>query len=209
VLLTKTGGTLFVQAAGERPAGEIVDWLAPTRPRALAFGQHRVIRAVYAPAPQIWQTLFSDLLVDMIVLQPDGGARIDVVGPHHRITEFSSMLTEGGGHTQLRQVGPMRDRRELLTAAQEAALRAAVSAGYYKIPRPLNLHALARRVDVTAASLSERLRRAEGRVITQYVELGCPPLERSAYDDPFPLLGLDSPWPEESSEPASFVTEAG
>ena len=86
-------------------------------------------------------------------------------------------------------MAPARDSSALLTPLQEDALRSAVDTGYYRIPRPLNLHQLAAKSDVTAASFSERLRRAEGRVITQYVAMGFPKLEDTAYSGGMSLDG--------------------
>ena len=84
----------------------------------------------------------------------------------------------------------------LLTDPQDQALRAAVHNGYYRIPRPLNLQQLAKHLHISSASLSERLRRAEGRVLTRYVHQGgvTPWDQHTIFDETSPDAGLAS-WP--------------
>lgn len=57
-----------------------------------------------------------------------------------------------------------------ISAAQRAALRAAVEAGYYRTPREVDLSELADDLDVPRSTLSYRLRRAEAALATSFVD---------------------------------------
>lgn len=74
---------------------------------------------------------------------------------------------------RIKRCGPARVRpRRLLTPRQEEVLARAVAEGYYRVPRDITLVQLARKCGVSTSSLSEILRRAEGRVIQSYAEWG-------------------------------------
>jgi len=182
ILAAQENGTVFVHLTGEGSLGAVFDWVLAMGPSTITVGSSRVLRLECAPLPREWRARFKGLDVPMLHLKPDGSATVAVVGPRGAVQGFASRLRETSDEVLVQHVAPARSPNALLTASQEEALRAAVAAGYYRIPRPLNLHQLAAMADVTAASLSERLRRAEGRVLTQYVELGCPPLEGAPND---------------------------
>jgi hypothetical protein len=63
-----------------------------------------------------------------------------------------------------------------LTDPQYEALRTAYEMGYYEIPQAASLEEVADRLDITASSLSERLRRAQTHVIETTVASTWPPL---------------------------------
>ncbi|MEA3200723.1 MAG: hypothetical protein QOE90_2151 [Thermoplasmata archaeon] len=151
-------------------AGPIVDWLASAGRMRLEIEPSGLLLAHIIRLPAAWARLFQGVEVETMSLDPDGHADLAVRGPRAKVQRFAMRLLaieDGVAITSLRPAPP---ERRMLTAAQEEALREAVEAGYYKIPRPLNLHELAQRLGITAASLSERLRRAEARILTKYVE---------------------------------------
>lgn len=197
-LLTRPGsGNLYVQVPPEATHGAITDWLAPTGPQAVEFGAHRVQRFDYAPFPEPWAGLYSGLAVDMLWLTPVGEARVSVTGNRRVLQDFASRVKRSNASVEVRHIGPTPARAPLLTDAQDEALRTAVSLGYYRIPRPLNLHDLADKFGVTAASLSERLRRAEGRILTRYVEGTLALDERTPYGAAPPWPGAEPEWTSE------------
>jgi hypothetical protein len=165
----------YVQTQPGATPGQIIDWLAAWGPRAIELGTRGVLRADFGALPDAWATAFEHVEVGLVKLFPDGAASVTLTGTRAAVQQFAGRLASGHSSVAVRQVSPPEEPRGLLTRPQEEALRAAVSAGYYRIPRPLNLHQLAERMGITAASLSERLRRAEGRVITKYVEAGAVP----------------------------------
>lgn len=163
--------SLFVQPKPGDRIGAIVEWLEPWSPLRIEFGSRHVLRADFDPLPPGWRQALRSLTLQMLVLDPDGSATASVMGTHPALAAF--------GRTQAKQttidVQEVRDTPRdvpLLTPAQDEALRAAVEAGYYRIPRPLNLSKLAAKLDISPASLSERLRRAEGRIIMRYTNEG-------------------------------------
>lgn len=174
ILFLPSGGTLFIQPESDFPVGAVVEWLAPTQPRGIEFGSKRVLRVSYATPPPAWAICFEGVSVHMLNLKASGAATVDVLGTRRAIQAFDARLRDRSERIELVDVRPQPSGSPFMTAPQESALRGAVAAGYYRIPRPLNLHQLAMTFGVTAASLSERLRRAEGRVLTHYVEVGLP-----------------------------------
>lgn len=56
-----------------------------------------------------------------------------------------------------------------LTESQRAAISTAYEMGYFDIPRRASLEDVAGELDISAASLSERLRRAHGRLVESYL----------------------------------------
>lgn len=58
-----------------------------------------------------------------------------------------------------------------LTQRQLAMLRAAIAAGYYATPRRVTTSALAARLGISQTTLSEHLRKAEGRLMERFSEL--------------------------------------
>jgi predicted DNA binding protein len=59
---------------------------------------------------------------------------------------------------------------EALTPEQDSAIRAAVERGYYETPREVETYELAEELDVPGSTLSYRLRRAESKLATAYVD---------------------------------------
>lgn len=73
-----------------------------------------------------------------------------------------------------RLVHPSDQKRseDPLTAPQREALRVAHDRGYFEIPRRTSLAEIAEELDISAPSLSERLRRANGRLADAYLSKG-------------------------------------
>lgn len=163
--------SLYVQPQTSVRTAVLVEWLEPWSPLRIEFGSRKVLRADFDPLPHAWAERFRSLDLQMLVLYPNGAAIVSVAGTHTALATFGRALS-GKAPIDLNRVGDSPRDLPLLTRAQDEALRAAVDAGYYSIPRPLNLQQLAARLRISAASLSERLRRAEGRVILRYAKEG-------------------------------------
>lgn len=176
--------TLFVQPLAPSSMGQLVGWLEAWSPLRIEFGSRDVLRADFDPLPEAWSARFRLLDLDMLRLSTNGDAVASISGPRPALAAFSRLVSLPDSHIEVRRLADEPLNARLLTPAQDQALREAVHAGYYRIPRPLNLHQLAGRLDVSCSSLSERLRRAEGRVITRYVNAGgrSPWDERTLYD---------------------------
>jgi len=187
--------TLMIQAVPAGPAHGIVEWLEPFAPLRFEFGSRNVLRADFDPLPRAWATAFRGIDLDMLQLDTAGQAFISVSGPRAAIAAFTRRVRGPTVRLDIRHVGPAPLPAHLLTQPQDQALRAAVQSGYYLIPRPVNLRALAKLLTISSASLSERLRRAEGRVVTRYVnEGGRSPWDDSTLYDDRPFAPNVPPW---------------
>lgn len=167
--LSPEGLRMFVQHARGR-VGPVIEWLEPWAPQRIDFGPEDVLRADFPGTPHEWRWVPRELSVESVALSPEGGAVVSVRGRRLAVRRLLERLrgdaaSPSGAHRVAAILPPIR----LLTRPQEEALRVAVQAGYYRVPRALNLRALARELGIGAAALSERLRRAEGRVITRFV----------------------------------------
>lgn len=193
--------SLYVQPLGECQIGALVDWIEPWTPLRIEFGSRRVLRADFHPIPAEWRTRFGSIDLEMARLLADGSAHVLVKGPRPAIAALSRILALPSAPIEVRQVGSSPADLRLLTKGQDEALRAAMAAGYYRIPRPLNLHDLAKQLGISSASLSERLRRAEGRVIARYLnEGGKSPWDDATLYDAHPLQGQAIPAGERTGD---------
>ena len=61
-----------------------------------------------------------------------------------------------------------------LTDAQYETLIEALASGYYEIPRDVDMEGLARELDISHQALSERLRRAHRRLVTEALDIDHP-----------------------------------
>ena len=166
--------TLLVQTIEPAPPGPLVDWAPQEGLLRFEFGARRVFRLDYRHTPEELARVFQGVQLELARLSPDGEATVTIWGPRASVAAFATRLGTAPGHARLVNLHASRPRPRFLTRPQEDALRLAVAAGYYRIPRTLNLHDLAGKMRISSASLSERLRRAEGRVITSYAEHGLP-----------------------------------
>jgi hypothetical protein len=103
----------------------------------------------------------------------DGGVEMTVVGKNDRVQEslpdFMSLAEKA--ETVLNQVGTYApEESELeraLTDRQREVVRAAVEVGYYDNPRKATHEDVADRLDCTASTAGEHLRKAEAKIMTR------------------------------------------
>lgn len=201
LLQTSLHWTLYVQPTIACPVGPLIEWLAPFAPLRVEFGSRNILRADFDPLPAEWENRFRSVEVESIRLAPTGVGVATVSGTRAGVAAFAQRLGVGGRPVEVRQVGASPLHARLLTKPQDDALREAVRAGYYAIPRPMNLRKLAVRMGISSASLSERLRRAEGHVITRYVnEGGKSPWDDRTLFDVHPHLASALPWATDDAD---------
>lgn len=164
--------SLFLQPIeqGSRLA-PILAWIEPWSPLRIEFGSRQVLRADFDPLPTAWLKRFRSVDLQDLIIHPNDIAIATVRGTHAALAAFARTLTTDTD-VNVHQVQDAPRDRPILTASQDKTLRAAVEAGYYQIPRPLNLRQLADKLGISSASLSERLRRAEAHVILHYTRNG-------------------------------------
>lgn len=105
---------------------------------------------------------------------PAGEVILDVRASREAIDELVQRLRALELDVRPSRLGPAVLRRATLTPAQDEAVRLAFAQGYYRIPRSLNLCELASKGGISAAAMSERLRRAEARIVASYMGEGVP-----------------------------------
>lgn len=112
----------------------------------------------------------SRLPVEYPVEVTEGTARITVAGSRDRLSAFATALETMGMDYVVDYVHDAIDAEDLLTDGQRELLVSAIRAGYYDTPRESTLTELADRHGIAKSTASERLHRAEGKVIKRFAE---------------------------------------
>lgn len=88
-----------------------------------------------------------------------------------KLAELSETFDELGIAYEVESVQEFSEDRDdaLLTNRQQEVLGVAYDAGYYDTPRESNLTQVAESLDVTKATCSDILHRAEGKIVGQYL----------------------------------------
>lgn len=139
----------------------------------IAFGEigERTVALECDDLPGSWRTLFALFAADHLILKPDGTAHTQIRGTREEVGEFLAGL--GESETESVEILPEADERvreDLLTDRQQRALGRAAALGYFEVPRRTQLEELADRLDMSTSALSELLRRAQGRLISAYLD---------------------------------------
>lgn len=120
----------------------------------------------------------ADAIIERITVTGDGWQQMGWFADRAAFTEFSSFWQRNAGFEleRLTQDGEPRSPGNGLTDRQLEALRTAYELGYFEIPRRASLAAVAQELEISASSLSERLRRAQTQLIQETVATLWPPL---------------------------------
>ncbi len=112
----------------------------------------------------------SRLPVEYPVEVTGGTARLTVAGSRDRLSAFATALETMGMDYVVDYVHDAIDAEDLLTEGQRTLLAAAIRTGYYDTPRETTLTELADKQGIAKSTASERLHRAEGKVIKRFAE---------------------------------------
>lgn len=158
---------LMVQSA-QADADPVRRWVADLDPdrilrQAGERQEHRWL--VFEPVPRRWADLVSLFELQQIQATPEGTAQVTLSGSRDHIRD----LLEEVGTADLLGIEALPEDEGLLSEPQEEAIRAALHEGYYDVPRGTSLTQLAERLDRSVSSVSELLRRAEGRIVQDYL----------------------------------------
>ncbi len=91
-----------------------------------------------------------------------------VTDNHRTIAGLSRELLEYGCDVRLERVTPLRGAH-LLTQRQEEVLRTAFAAGYFDYPKKMNSARLADALGISVSTLSEVMRAAQRRILSEYL----------------------------------------
>ncbi|WP_148416119.1 helix-turn-helix domain-containing protein [Haloferax sp. KTX1] len=99
----------------------------------------------------------------------DGEVTVEVTAPRENLSELGEQLTQFGIPFDLVSIHQSIDTESLLTDDQYDLLETAVAEGYYDTPRTCTLTGLAEAVGLAKSTTSEKLHRAEGKVMKAFL----------------------------------------
>jgi predicted DNA binding protein len=112
----------------------------------------------------------SGMPVEFPVTITNGEATVDVTGPHDRISELATQLSNFGLEFTIEYIQQRLHTSQLLTEKQQHLVEIAVERGYYDTPRDCTLTELADDVGLAKSTCSETLHRAEEAMIKHFIE---------------------------------------
>lgn len=116
--------------------------------------------------------------IERIEVTPDGWRQSGWFADRTALNTFSSFWQQQCGFRlrRLTRDGTAEPPGDGLSDRQREALRTAYEMGYFNIPRKTSLKAIAAELDISASSVSERLRRAQMQLIEETAATTWPPL---------------------------------
>lgn len=136
-------------------------------------GESSALLHVETTSPSILQpVLQSGIPIEMPFAVRNGEATWTVTAASSRFSEFGRLLDELGIEYTLEYVHEIGHTRadDILTDRQREVLLAALELGYYATPREATLTDVASDLDISKATCSEILHRAEGSVIRWFAD---------------------------------------
>jgi len=120
----------------------------------------------------------ADAIIERIEVVPEGWRQTGWFATREAFDGFSSFWQQNAEFqlSRLTRDGESEPPGDGLTDRQHEALRTAYELGYFDIPRRASLEDVATELDLAASSVSERLRRAQTRLIEETVATTWPPL---------------------------------
>ncbi len=156
----------------------VARWLEDYEPSSIEIASGlapKILHVDFEELPKRWETMLTAVNIQLIELTPEGAASLFVEGTPDEIDGFVDRL-EAQQHdnpeefeVRARKARTSESEREL-TPRQTEILSRAVGLGYYEIPHNLTLRELAERLDLSVGTVSELLRRAEAKIITNHVD---------------------------------------
>jgi len=111
----------------------------------------------------------SGCWLDSATSRPDRGIQLNVIAPNGAaLARLVNNLKYIGASVVVEKITILRTARELSTE-QERALQTAFDHGYFDIPKRIKLDDLARRLNVSKATLDVVLRRAQRKVVANHI----------------------------------------
>lgn len=140
----------------------------------------------YTEADTAFFQAFAEL--SLVVMPPmvyddDGRAHVTAVGRDEALTNLVDTLQERAGvGVEVLEIGEYDHRFGRVTGGlsdrQFEALETATEMGYYAVPRRVSLSAVASELGIADSTASERLRRAEARLMPHFVNTADAPPPR-------------------------------
>jgi len=120
----------------------------------------------------------ADAVIERIEVLADGWRQSGWFADREAFIEFSTFWQHNAGFQlhRLTRAGQPETAGDGLSDRQLEALRTAYERGYFEVPRRTSLDTIAAELEISASSLSERLRRAQTHLIEETVATTWPPL---------------------------------
>ncbi|QZX99284.1 helix-turn-helix domain-containing protein [Halobaculum rubrum] len=176
VLPTERGGVALVALRGDDAPSVVRDIDAADGvdevelQRAAEDVREAIIRVETTDARLLLPLLDSRLPVEYPVEVARGTAKLTVAGSRDRLSAFATALETMGMDYVVDYVHDAIDAEDLLTDGQRELLASAIRTGYYDTPRETTLTQLADQHGIAKSTASERLHRAEGKVIKRFAD---------------------------------------
>ncbi|WP_256289342.1 helix-turn-helix domain-containing protein [Halobellus inordinatus] len=102
----------------------------------------------------------------------DGEVTLELTASREKLSELGTLLDQFGIPFELLSITRSIDTQSLLTEAQYDLLETAIERGYYDTPRTCTLTELADAVGLAKSTTSEKLHRAEEKVVKEFLSSG-------------------------------------
>lgn len=110
------------------------------------------------------------LPIELPVEVVEGATTLEVAGAHERVSRLTNELTAVGVACDVECVSRYEERARVLTDSQRELVFDAIAAGYYDAPRRCTQTELAERRGIAKSTCSEKLQRAEDRILKWFAE---------------------------------------
>ncbi len=111
----------------------------------------------------------SRCFLDSAISRENGTIQWNVLAPNAAaLGDLVEKIKALGGDVKVEKVSMLRTASEL-TIAQERVLQLAFELGYYDIPKRTNLERLAKRLEISKATLDVMLRRAQRKLVSSHL----------------------------------------
>jgi hypothetical protein len=120
----------------------------------------------------------TEAVIERIEVLPTGWRQSGWFAHYEAFDEFREFWQRNADFRlhRLTREGDSEPAGDGLTDGQREALRIAYERGYFEVPRKASLEDVADELDISASSVSERLRRAQTQLIEETVATAWPPL---------------------------------
>ncbi|MFB6160696.1 MAG: helix-turn-helix domain-containing protein [Haloferacaceae archaeon] len=184
-LVTVTDGSRSAVEAALADAGDVAEWTLVGRAgdtrryQALpALGLEEQLGDHVDDLAGLEALATAEAIIERIEVRTDGWRQTGWFADRETFGRFSSFWRRTAGFRlhRLTRDGEPAPPGDGLTDPQREALRTAYELGYFEVPRGASLETVAAELDVAPSSASERLRRAQSRLVRETVATTWPPL---------------------------------
>ncbi|MBV0902840.1 helix-turn-helix domain-containing protein [Haloarcula salina] len=184
-LVTTSGGSKHAIESGFTDAYDVAEWTLVGRAGDTRRYQLRPALSMTAQLGDHLDDLTglkalatADAIIERIEVRRNGWTQTGWFADRDAFEQFSSFWLRNGGFRvhRLTHDGEPEPPGDGLTDRQQEALRTAYELGYFEIPRRASLEDVAAELDISASSVSERLRRAQTQLISETMATTWPPL---------------------------------